>query len=80
MTNQQIFKTQTLTLTKCRDGYWLFDTTRGMNLGIRADSEQIAFIQALEYYQKRLTGLEAAHKCLNDRVEEFVEQFTQNED
>jgi hypothetical protein len=69
-----------LALTECTDGFWLYDETRGMNLAMRAKTEQAAFVQALEYYQNRLKDLESAHNCLTKRVNEFVSQFTEEDD
>ena len=44
-----------------------------MNLAMRAKSETAALLEALEYYQKRLKEVEAAHKELSNRVDAFVE-------
>lgn len=72
--------TGTLTITECTDGFWLYDYTRGMNLAMRAKTEREAFVDALEYYQKRLSDLERAHNCLNKRVNDFVSQFKDEDD
>jgi hypothetical protein len=68
--------TDTLAITECTDGYWLYDTTRGFNLAMRAKTEQSAFVEALSYYQNRLRDIESAYKCLDSRVQSFVSQFT----
>lgn len=70
----------TINLTQCGDGFWLFDETRGMNLAMRAKSEREAFVEALTYYQERLKEVESAHKCLKDRVDEFVSQFADDDE
>jgi len=57
-------------------GYWLYDSTRGMNLAMRAETPTDAFVQALHYYQKRLTAVEQEHAVLRNKVDAFVEQFT----
>lgn len=72
--------TPKLALTECNDGFWLYDETRGMNLAMRAATEQAAFVEALTYYQGRLSDLESAHNCLNKRVQEFVSQFQDDND
>ena len=53
-------------------GFWLYDKTRGMNLSMRAVSEEAAFIEALEYYQERLTRVETELKDIKIKVEAFV--------
>jgi len=80
MKNTLIFKNDTLTLTECKDGFWLYDTTRGMNLAMRAKTEQEAFIKALEYYQKRLTTVETDFKVLDSKVNAFLENIIVDED
>ena len=72
--------TDTITLTECTDGFWLYDKTRGMNLSMRAKTSQAAFIEALTYYQKRLTRLEKCHSEMKAKVSAFVESFTDEDD
>lgn len=72
--------TPTLSLSRCNDGFWLYDTTRGMNLSIRAKTETEAFVDALGYYQKRLGEVERAYKCLQNKVDNFVSQFVEEEE
>lgn len=62
----------TLSLTECSDGFWLYDETRGMNLSMRAKTEREAFVEALEYYQERLTRVEGHYRELNKKVQDFV--------
>lgn len=69
----------TLELTECKDGFWLYDKTRGMNLSMRAKSSTAAFVEALTYYQNRLAKVEKAQRGLQTRVDDFVAQFV-NED
>lgn len=71
--------TETLALTEYGDGFWLYDETRSMNLSMRAKSPQDAFVEALGYYQRRLAEVEAAHKSLDSRVQEFVSQFAEED-
>lgn len=72
--------TDTLALTECTDGWWLYDETRGFNLAMRAKTEQAAFVEALSYYQERLQRIESEYKHLNDKVQAFVSQFTEDDD
>jgi len=69
----------TLTLSLCRDGYWLWDKTRGMNLSMRAKTSDAAFVEALTYYQNRLTKVESEYKTLQSKVDAFVSQFNEEE-
>lgn len=71
--------TETVGLTECTDGFWLYDKTRGMNLSMRAQTEQQAFLEALIYYQKRLIEVEKDHNELAKKVESFVSQFVDDE-
>ena len=49
---------ETITLTEQTDGWWLYDYTRGMNLGMREESKDKALIKAITYYQRRLSEVE----------------------
>lgn len=71
----QVKLNATLTLSECTDGFWLYDTTRGRNLAMRVKNKDDAFIEALEYYQKRLKEHENALKALQTKVECFVSLF-----
>ena len=62
-------------LTECKDGFWLYDKNRGMNLAIRAESEKAALIEALEYYQNRLLEVEDRNKRLNKHITTFLEDL-----
>ena len=61
-------------------GFWLYDETRGMNLAMRAKTERDAFVEALHYYQGRLTGVEQRHADLRGKVDAFVAQFVEADD
>lgn len=78
--NVHIFKNETISLTQCHDGFWLYDATLGMNLAIRAKDSQSAFIAAIEYYQKRLIQIETEFKTLSDKVNSFVQSFDLDHD
>jgi hypothetical protein len=78
ISHQQL--TETLGLTECKDGWWLYDKTRGMNLSLRAKSPTDAFVNALSYYQKRLAEVEKNFTGLSEKVNAFVEQFVDEEE
>lgn len=67
---------ETLTISEFKDGWWLYDKTRGMNLGMREESREKALLSAIKYYQDRLLTVEDEHADLRSRVDSFVEQFT----
>lgn len=71
---------ETISITECTDGWWLYDTTRGMNLSLHAKTKDAAFFEALKYYQKRLIEHEKALKGLRAKVLGFVEMFVQEVD
>lgn len=70
----------TLSISECNSGFWLYDETRGMNLAIKANTEQAAYVQALEYYQRRLQEVENDYKNLKAKVDHFVGQVSDEED
>lgn len=45
---------ETLTLSECTDGFWLFDKTQGSNLSMRAATPTGALVEAVTYYQRQL--------------------------
>ncbi len=72
---------ETLSLCEFKDGgakgFWLYDTTRGMNLAMRAESKSDALLDALEYYQDRLATVEKEHSELLAKVNHFLSQFNE---
>jgi hypothetical protein len=58
-----------------KNGFWLWDETRQMNLSVRAKTRDAAIVEALSYYQKRFAELEKKHKDLSKKVEAFVGSF-----
>jgi hypothetical protein len=76
---RKVFKVNTLSLHECNDGYYLYDYVLGINISMRAKSEQEAYIEALLYYQKRLAQSKNEYNTLNDKVEKFVSQFIEEE-
>ncbi|VVZ32447.1 Uncharacterised protein [Escherichia coli] len=71
---------KSLSISQCTDGYWLYDETRGMNLAMRAKTAEAAYLEALEYYQERLTEVEEDYKSLKAKVDHFVGQFIEEDD
>ena len=83
MTNKAIRHiklTDTLTISECKDGYWLYDKTRGMNLSMRAKTEQDAYVDAITYYQKRCVEIEEKKKKLYDSVNNFIGSLSDNDE
>ena len=70
----------TLTLSECRDGFWLYDKTRGMNLSMRAKTQTDAFVEALTYYQSRASKVETEYRTLRGLVDAFVSNFTDDDE
>ncbi len=70
----------TFHISECKDGFWLWDETREMNLSMRAKTSDDAFVEAIEYYQGRLKRIEAEYRSLKDKVDIFVNQFVDEED
>jgi len=77
---RNVFKLDTISLTECNDGYWLYDNVVGQNISMRAKTEQDACIEAILWYQKRLASCKLDYKILNDKVEIFVSQFVDRDD
>ena len=77
---QGIPVSETLYISQCSDGYWLWDKTRQMNLSVKAKSKEDTFVEALHYYQRRLTEVEQKHSILEKQVDAFVSQFMENDD
>lgn len=71
--------TNTLSISECQDGFWLYDYTRGMNLAMHAKTERDAFTEAITYYQKRTNELEEKFEVLNNSVQNFISSLP-NED
>jgi hypothetical protein len=72
---RHVFKIDTFTLTECADGYYLYDKVIGMNISMRAKTEQDAYIEALLYYQKTLATAKAHYRELDSIVENFISQI-----
>ncbi len=70
--------TDTLTISECKDGYWLYDKTRGINLSMRAKTEKDDYGDAITYYKKRCAEIEQKKKKLYDSVNNFIESISDN--
>lgn len=76
---RNVFKTETLSLTECNDGYYLYDHVVGQNICMRAKTEQGACIEALLWYQNRLATVKGNYTDLNNKVQGFISQFDREE-
>ena len=65
----------TLTISHLVDGHWLHDDVAGMNLAIKAKTEEAAFVEAITYYQSRTARLDTELNELRAKVTSFLEQF-----
>ena len=72
--------TENLTLSECKDGYWLYDKTRGMNLSMRAETETDAWVEAITYYQKRTKRIEDELNKLTKSVNGFIASMADVDD
>lgn len=76
---RNVFRLETMSLTECNDGFYLYDYTVGMNISMRAKTEQDACIEALLYYQKRLIEVKKDYKNLDNKVQSFLSQFEEED-
>lgn len=72
---KKIFKNDNFSLSECNDGFYLYDYIAKMNIVMRAKNEQEAYMQALLYYQKKLSILKSNHEDLQGKVQTFISQF-----
>jgi hypothetical protein len=70
----------TLEISECHDGFWIYDETRGMNLAMKAKTKDAAFVEVIEYYQNRLRQIELEFVSMNNKVKAFVSQFKDIDD
>jgi len=54
--------TDSLTLSECSDGYWLYDKTMGYNLAMKAETAEDAITEALITYQKKFQEMKQKKK------------------
>ena len=69
----------TLEVSECSDGIWLWDKTQQMNLSLRAKSVTDALVEAVHYYQRRLAIEKQEHTSLKAKVDSFLSQFPEDE-
>ena len=74
----------TLALSECTDGFWLWDETREMNLSMKAKTEQAALVETIGYYQRRLLEVEGDRDTMRNRINNVLvvlgAEETTNED
>ena len=63
---------KTIALTLNKDGFWLYDTTRRMNLAVRAKSKDEAFVEALLYYQDLVAQLETSLSLSEEKIQKIL--------
>lgn len=80
MKNTTLVLTDSLTMSECKDGYWLYDYTRGMNLSMRAKTQEDAFVEALTYYQKKTKKVEDELKKLNVSISIFINSISDEDE
>jgi len=67
---------ENLLLVEYRDGFWLYDKTKGLNISMRANTAIDALVEAICYYQNRLTTIENEYKETKFKIANFISQFT----
>ena len=69
----------TLELTECNNGWWLYDETRSMNIAMKATTKDDAFVEALTYYQESMVELLLKYRDLKKKVDQFVSSLSVDE-
>lgn len=69
--------TNTLALSKCTDGYWLYDQQASINTAMHCKTERDAFISTIEYYQRWVTNLQKTNRVLRKASLDFVENVAE---
>lgn len=75
----QIKLTDTLTISECIDGFWLYDLLQSCNISMKAKTERDALVEGLKYYQSRYNKLENEYRVLNNNVQKFISSVSDNE-
>lgn len=70
----------TLTLSKCTDGFWLWDDVYRGNLAIRSRTREAALLECIRYYQRRLPEVYNKLSSLQSKVDSFLVQFEDDSD
>ncbi len=61
-----------LCLSECTDGFWLWDETREMNLSMKAKTERVALVETILYYQRRLAEVETDRDAMRARIDDVL--------
>lgn len=60
----------------CRSvSWWIYDKRAGMNIGMRAETRDAAFVEAIQYWAKRAMRAEASYDGITRKVNSFLEQL-----
>lgn len=81
---------QHLTLSECHPdsecraiNWWLYDDRAygsGMNISMRAETRDEAFVEAIEFWAARAAKAERDYAVIKAQVDEFVGRFSDPED
>jgi hypothetical protein len=82
--NQHLTLSEEHSESECDTNWWLYDDRAygsGMNIGIRAETRDEAFVETIEFWAERALAAESAYSSIKVRIDEFVGKFTntQNE-
>lgn len=67
--------------SECRvNNWWLYDERSGMNIGMREETRDDAFIEAIEYWAKMAQRFEKSYTELKSQVDSFVGQFIERDE
>lgn len=69
--------TDTLTLSQCIDGYWIYDAQLGYNTAMHCKTEREAFISTINDYKERLIALKNTNKVLMVASKNFLESVAE---
>jgi len=73
-TNSKILS-DSLELTTSKSGIWLYDTTQGMYLSMRAVDEVTALTEAITYYQEKVGEVMRDYDRLDKIVRAFLSEL-----
>ena len=66
---------ETLSITECSDGFYIWDELAEFNIAMKAKTTIEAFTEALTYYQERLQDIQQKYAVLSTHVNLFVSQL-----
>ena len=83
--NQNLILSERHPDSECRtNNWWLYDKRayngEGSNIGMRTESRDEAFIEAIEFWAKRALSAEQCYSDLKNSVDLFVGQFAEPEE